>query len=80
MAKGIQETIQERLSEMLGVDLPEVLPSAHIVNDLGADSLDVVEIVMAMEEEFDLEIPEDDAEKLHTVQDFIGYIQGRTKH
>jgi acyl carrier protein len=61
--------------EQLGVEEDEVLPAAKFIEDLGADSLDTVELVMAFEEEFDLEIPDEDAEKIATVGDAISYIK-----
>lgn len=61
--------------EELGVDPEEVTPEASFIDDLGADSLDVVELVMAFENEFDIEIPDEDAEKIKTVQDAVDYIE-----
>ncbi len=63
--------------EQLGVDAAQVTPQSKFVEDLGADSLDVVELVLALEEEFDIEIPDEDAEKIQTVRDAINYIQER---
>jgi acyl carrier protein len=60
--------------EQLGVDENQITPEASFVDDLGADSLDTVELVMAFEEEFDVEIPDEDAEKIRTVQDVINYL------
>jgi acyl carrier protein len=65
--------------EQLGVDEAEVTPKASFVDDLGADSLDTVELVMAFEEAFDVEIPDEDAEKIRTVQDAITYIEAHAK-
>ena len=62
------------MSEQLGVDAGEVTPEASFANDLGADSLDVVELVMALEEEFDIEIPDEAAEKIETVQAAVEFI------
>ncbi len=62
----------------LGVDEAEVTPTAHFIDDLGADSLDIVELVMAFEEAFEIEIPDEDAEKIQTVKDAVDYIQGHT--
>ena len=62
------------LDDMLGLSPQELTPTSRIVEDLGADSLDVVEIVMALEEEFGIEIPDEDTEKLHTVSDVVAYI------
>ena len=67
------------LARRLGVDENEVTPSASFVDDLGADSLDQVELVMALEEHFGVEIPDEDAEKLRTVQDAIAYIDKHAK-
>jgi acyl carrier protein len=71
-------TVEERLKgiivDQLGVEPDKVVANASFVSDLGADSLDIVELVMAMEEEFDLEIPDEDAEKIRTVQDAVNYL------
>lgn len=66
--------IKEIIAEQLNQDAAGIDNSGHFVNDLGADSLDVVELVMAFEEAFDLEIPDEDAEKMQTVQDAINYV------
>jgi acyl carrier protein len=63
--------------EQLGVTKEELAPKASFIDDLGADSLDIVELVMAMEEEFDIEIPDDDAEKIQTIEDVISYVKGK---
>jgi acyl carrier protein len=73
------EKIKQIIVEQLGVDEAEVTPTAHFVDDLGADSLDIVELVMAFEEAFEIEIPDEDAEKMSTVKDAIDYIQAHTK-
>ena len=65
------------IAEQLGMDVDEVTMEKSIVEDLGADSLDVVELVMAFEEEFDVEIPDEDAEKLSTVGDAIKYVEAQ---
>ena len=70
--------VKEIIAEQLNQDAAGIDSSAHFVNDLGADSLDVVELVMAFEEAFDLEIPDEDAEKIQTVQDAISYIEGKS--
>jgi acyl carrier protein len=70
----IEERVKKIVAEQLGVKEDEVTNSASFVEDLGADSLDTVELVMALEEEFDLEIPDEDAEKIQTVNDAIEYI------
>ena len=74
MAK-VDEKIKKIIAEQLGVELDDVTQEASFVEDLGADSLDTVELVMALEEEFGVEIPDEDAEKLQTVQQAIDYIQ-----
>ena len=75
----VEEQVKQIIVEQLGVDEAEVTPTAHFVDDLGADSLDIVELVMAFEEKFEIEIPDEDAEKIITVKDAIDYIQGHTK-
>jgi len=77
--KEIVEKVKQIISEQLGVEEGEVTPSASFVDDLGADSLDTVELVMALEEAFDLEIPDEAAEKIRTVQDAIDYIEKHSK-
>ena len=72
---NVAEKVKQIVSEQLGVDEAEVTPTASFVDDLGADSLDTVELVMAFEEAFDLEIPDEEAEKIRTVQDAIAYIE-----
>jgi acyl carrier protein len=72
------EKVRKIIVEQLGVDEEEVTAQASFVDDLGADSLDTVELVMAFEEEFDLEIPDEDAEKITTVQDAVTYIDGHS--
>jgi acyl carrier protein len=74
MATEIEKKVKEIIIEQLGVSEEEVKPEASFVDDLGADSLDLVELVMALEEEFGQEIPDEDAEKIATVQDAINYI------
>ena len=74
-----EDKIKEIIVEQLGVSADEVVPEASFIDDLGADSLDIVELVMAIEEEWGLEIPDDDAEKIQTIQDAINYVEERTK-
>ncbi|ADL07820.1 acyl carrier protein [Thermosediminibacter oceani] len=74
----ILDRVKKIIADQLGVDEDEVVPEASFIDDLGADSLDIVELIMAFEEEFDLEIPDEDAEKIKTVQDVIDYIKNRT--
>ncbi len=76
-ADEIAERIKAIIVEQLGVGLEEVTPEASFIEDLGADSLDIVELIMALEEEYDMEIPDEDAEKIQTVQDVINYVQGK---
>jgi acyl carrier protein len=75
----IEERVKKIVVEQLGVDEAEVTSEASFVDDLGADSLDTVELVMALEEEFDAEIPDDDAEKIMTVQAAVDYIKAHTE-
>ncbi len=77
--KEITEKVKQIISEQLGVEEAEVTSSASFVDDLGADSLDTVELVMALEEQFDIDIPDDAAEKIRTVQDAIDYIDKHSK-
>ncbi len=71
---SIENKVKEVIIEQLGANADEVVPTASFVDDLGADSLDTVELVMALEEEFGVEIPDEDAENIKTVQDAINYI------
>ena len=77
MADDSQQKVIDLIVDQLGVDADNVTPEAHFIDDLGADSLDTVELVMAFEEEFDIEIPDDDAEKLETVGNAIDYLNKR---
>ena len=71
---SIEERVKQIIAEQLGVDEEQVVDNAAFMDDLGADSLDTVELVMALEEEFDVEISDDDAEKIQTVKNAIDYI------
>ena len=73
--KSIEEKVKDIIVEQLGVNPEQVTPQASFIEDLGADSLDIVELVMAFEEEFGVEVPDEDAEKLQTVGDVIKYIE-----
>ena len=75
---NIADRVKQIIVEQLGVDAAEVTITAHFVNDLGADSLDTVELVMAFEEEFNVEVPDEDAEKLQAVGDVVKYIEEKT--
>jgi acyl carrier protein len=72
---GLEDRVSAIIVEQLGVTKEELAPGASFIDDLGADSLDIVELVMAMEEEFDIEIPDDDAEKIQTIGDVIRYVK-----
>lgn len=71
----VEEKVKEIICEQLDVSAEDVVPEASFVDDLGADSLDQVELIMAMEEEFDISIPDEDAEKIATVKDALDYIK-----
>ncbi len=76
---SVQDKVKQIIVEQLGVDEAEVTPTASFVDDLGADSLDTVELVMAFEEAFNIEIPDEDAEKITSVKDAIEYIEKAKK-
>lgn len=78
MSASIEKRIKEIVAEQLGVDEAQVANESSFMDDLGADSLDTVELVMALEEEFDIEISDENAEKIQTVQDAIDYITEHT--
>ena len=71
---SVEESVKKIIAEKLSVELEEVVPEASFVDDLGADSLDLVELIMSMEEEFDTDISDEDAEQITTVKDAIDYI------
>ncbi|HLN03769.1 MAG TPA: acyl carrier protein [Bryobacteraceae bacterium] len=75
---AVEQKVKQIIVEQLGVDESQVDNSASFVEDLGADSLDIVELVMAFEEAFEIEIPDEDAEKITTVKEAIDYIEART--
>ncbi len=75
---GLEERVKKIIVDQLGVDIAEVTSEASFIEDLGADSLDTVELVMALEEEFGIEIPDEEAEKIVTVKDAIGYIKAHS--
>ena len=79
MAASIEARVKEIICEQLGVSEEEVTPEASFIEDLGADSLDLVELVMALEEEYDIEVSDEDAEKIRTVQDAVDYIGKHAK-
>ena len=75
---SVEEKVKEIIIDQLGVDEKQVKSEASFIDDLGADPLDTVELVMALEEEFDIEIPDEDAEKIASVQNAVDYIKGQT--
>ena len=75
---AVAEKVNDIIAKQLGVDADKVIPEASFVEDLGADSLDTVELVMAFEEAFNIEIPDEDAEKILKVQDAVTYIEGKS--
>ncbi|MCX8044982.1 MAG: acyl carrier protein [Desulfobacterota bacterium] len=77
--KSVEELVKDIIVEQLSVSPEEVVPEASFVDDLGADSLDLVELIMVFEEKFNQEIPDEDAEKIRTVQDAIDYIKAHMK-
>ena len=72
-----EDRVAEIIVDQLGITKAEIVPEASFIDDLGADSLDIVELVMAMEETFDIEIPDDDAEKIQTIGDAFSYVKER---
>lgn len=76
---SLEARVTDLIVEQLGVSKEEAVVNASFVDDLGADSLDIVELVMTLEETFDIEIPDDDAEKMQTINDAIGYLKERVK-
>jgi acyl carrier protein len=79
MSNSVEEKVKSIIVEQLGVQADEVKPEASFVDDLGADSLDTVELVMAFEEAFGIEIPDEDAEKIQKVKDAVSYIESHQK-
>ena len=76
---ALADEVKTIIAEQLGVKIEEVTDSASFIDDLGADSLDTVELVMALEEKFGVEIPDEDAEKMSTVSEAIKYLEGKSK-
>ena len=74
---NLEERVANIIVEQLGATREEIVPEASFIDDLGADSLDIVELVMAMEETFDIEIPDDDAEKIQTIGDAVSYLKDK---
>ncbi len=76
---NLEERVADLVVEQLGVSREEAVAEAAFIDDLGADSLDIVELVMALEEAFDVEIPDEDAEKIQTIEDAVSYLKERVK-
>jgi len=76
---AVEDKVKEIIAKQLGVDIEKVTPEASFMDDLGADSLDTVELVMAFEEAFNIDIPDEDAEKISRVQDAINYIKEKSE-
>jgi len=74
----ILDRVKQIIADQLSIDEDQIVPEASFIDDLGADSLDIVELIMAFEEEFDMEIPDEDAEKIKTVQDVLDYIKNHS--
>ncbi len=79
MSESIEEKLKKIVAEQLNVEVSQVEPSKSFIEDLGADSLDVVELVMALEEKFEIEIPDEEAQNIQTVGDAINYIKEHSK-
>ena len=79
MGTELDQRVSDIIIEQLGVPKEEIAPEASFIDDLGADSLDIVELVMAMEEAFDIEIPDEDAEKIQTIGDALAYVKERVE-
>ena len=80
MSVTLEERVKTIICDQLAVEPEKVTPTASFIEDLGADSLDIVELVMTMEEEFDLDIPDEDAEKIKTVGDVVKYITSKANN
>lgn len=80
MSASVEERVKTIICDQLAVEAEKVTQTASFIDDLGADSLDIVELVMTMEEEFDLDIPDEDAEKMKTVGDVVKYISSKATH
>ncbi len=77
--EALNERVNTLITDQLGVDRKSLTPEANLLDDLGADSLDVVELVMALEEEFGIEVPDDDVENIRTIGDIVQYIEARAQ-
>ncbi len=76
---ALNERVNTLITDQLGVDRKSLTPEANLLDDLGADSLDVVELVMALEEEFGIEVPDDDVENIRTIGDIVQYVEARAQ-
>ncbi len=77
--EAVIHRVSSIVGEQLGVEEGDLVPEASLLDDLGADSLDVVELVMALEEEFGIEVPDDDVENIRTIQDIVRYVEGKAE-
>jgi acyl carrier protein len=77
--EAVIHRVSSIVGEQLGVEEADLVPEASLLDDLGADSLDVVELVMALEEEFGIEVPDDDVENIRTIQDIVRYVEGKAE-
>lgn len=77
--EAVIHRVSSLVGEQLGVEEADLVPEASLLDDLGADSLDVVELVMALEEEFGIEVPDDDVENIRTIQDIVRYVEGKAE-
>jgi acyl carrier protein len=77
--EAVIQRVSSIVGEQLGVEEADLVPEASLLDDLGADSLDVVELVMALEEEFGIEVPDDDVENIRTIQDIVQYVEGKAE-
>jgi acyl carrier protein len=77
--EAVIHRVSSIVGEQLGVEESDLVPEASLLDDLGADSLDVVELVMALEEEFGIEVPDDDVENIRTIQDIVQYVEGKAE-
>ena len=77
--EAVIHRVSSLVGEQLGVEKADLVPEASLLDDLGADSLDVVELVMALEEEFGIEVPDDDVENIRTIQDIVRYVEGKAE-
>jgi acyl carrier protein len=80
MSSSLEDKVKKIIAEQLSVSEDQIKPTAKFVEDLGADSLDTVELVMALEEEFEIDIPDEEAEKIVTYQDVLSYIKAHSSH